>query len=327
MYATPTLKAPILALAPMSGISDAPFRAVAEAWGAPLTFSEMVASRALLDDRAQARREREKLRMTRRPAGPWAVQLAGCDPQALAEAAKMAADQGAELIDINFGCPAKKVVNQLAGSALMADEPLAGRILGAVVAAVSLPVTLKMRLGWRQDRQNAPSIARIAEESGIQLLTVHGRTRDQGFKGQADWTAVRRVREATALPLLVNGDIVDLRGAQRALAESAADGVMIGRGACGQPWLLARIKAALSGARVPQEPGPEEKLHVALGHYRAMLDHYGPRGGLRLARKHVAWYLDHLPVPYPDRLRLLRSEDRAEVEDLLSDAFLYRCAA
>ncbi len=291
--------------APLSGISDAPFRKLTARWGADMVVSEMVASRAVLEESRQARRERAKL-----PREPGvAVQLAGCEPDLMAEAARVAEGEGAPLIDINFGCPAKKVVNQAAGSALMADERLAGAILAAVAGAVGVPVSVKMRLGWRQDRRNAAAIARIAEESGIRLITVHGRTRDQGFKGQADWAAVAEVRTACRLPLLVNGDITTAEEALAARREAGADGVMIGRGACGRPWLLREAKAAISGEAPPAPPASRERAASAIDHYESILGHYGLDRGLRLARKHVAWYLDALPRGQAWRARLLRSEE------------------
>lgn len=311
-----TLESPVV-LAPMSGITDAPFRRIARREGAALVVSEMVASHAVIEDTRRQMKERRKLIADHAAEAPLAIQLAGCDPALMAEAARLAEAGGARLIDINFGCPAKKVVNQYAGSALMADEVLAGRILEAVVAAVSVPVTLKMRLGWRRDRRNAPSIARLAEAAGIRLLTVHGRTRDQGYGGEADWAAMRAVREAVALPLLVNGDIVTTEGAQRALAQSGADGVMIGRGACGRPWFLARVAAALAGRPLPAEPAPARQLALVREHYEGLLSHYGRRLGTTMARKHLGWYLQYLPNGTAWRPRLLREEQPEQVLRLL----------
>ncbi len=295
--------------APLSGISDAPFRSIARAWGAEVVVSEMIASRAVLDESRQARRERRKLPGE---AGT-VVQIAGCDPAIMAEAARVAEGEGAPAIDINFGCPAKKVVNQAAGSAIMADEALAAAILTAVAAAVSVPVSVKMRLGWRQDRRNAGRIARIAEEAGLSSVTVHGRTRDQGFKGRADWAAVAEVRAACALPLLVNGDIATPAEAVEARAAASARGVMIGRAACGRPWLFREAKAALQGAALPPPPGFAERARSACGHYEAILRHYGDRQGLRVGRKHVGWYLDALPGGRAWRARLLPNENPGEV--------------
>lgn len=296
-------------LAPLSGISDAPFRRMAQRFGVGMTVSEMVASRAVVDDLRRNRHERRKLMAGAGESGPRAVQLAGCDPQIMAEAAKLAADQGAEIIDINFGCPAKKVVNAYAGSALMADEVLAGRILEATVKAVSVPVTLKMRMGWRRDQKNAPRIARIAESVGIKLLTVHGRTRDQGFGGSADWAFIAEVKAATTLPLLVNGDILNAADARQALKLSGADGVMIGRGACGQPWRPGEIALELAGTAQDLAPRGSALLSLVLEHYDALLSHYGAQAGIRLARKHLAWYLDHFPGGEVYRRQILTQLD------------------
>jgi len=310
------LEAPVV-LAPLSGITDAPFRRIARRLGAALVVSEMVASRAVLETARQQLKERRKLIADHAAEAPLAVQLAGCEPALMAEAARLAVARGARLIDINFGCPAKKVVNQDAGSALMADEALAGRLLAAVVAAVAVPVTLKMRLGWRCDRRNAPAIARLAESAGIALVTVHGRTRDQSYGGQADWSAVRAVREAVRLPLLVNGDIDSLDAARRALAQSGADGVMIGRGACGRPWFLGQVAAALTGRPLPPAPAPATRLAIVQEHYEGLLLHYGRDLGRLQARKHLGWYLQHLPNGAAWRPRLLREADPAAVLALL----------
>lgn len=305
----------------MSGVTDAPFRRIARREGAALVVSEMVASDAVIEDTRRQMKERRKLIADHVAEAPLAIQLAGCDPALMAEAARLAEAGGARLIDINFGCPAKKVVNQYAGSALMADEATAGRILEAVVAAVSVPVTLKMRLGWRRDQRNAPAIARLAAAAGIRLLTVHGRTRDQGYGGEADWAAVRAVREAADLPLLVNGDITTLQGAQRALAQSGADGVMIGRGACGRPWFLAQVAATLTGGEVPADPPPAQQLALVCEHYEGLLSHYGQRLGATLARKHLGWYLQGLPNGAAWRPVLLREEAPERVLRLLPQVY------
>ncbi|MEQ8654628.1 MAG: tRNA dihydrouridine synthase DusB [Kiloniellales bacterium] len=308
-HANPPIPPQAVVAAPLSGISDAPFRAVSRRWGADLVISEMIASRAVLDDSRQSRQERAKMPIEEGAA----VQLAGCDPAIMAEAARVAVGEGATAIDINFGCPAKKVVNQAAGSAIMADEDLAARILQAVAAAVEVPVSVKMRLGWRRDRRNAAHIAALAQAAGLRAITVHGRTRDQGFTGAADWQAVASVRSLCGLPLLVNGDIVSAQDAVNAQSAAAAQGVMIGRGACGKPWLFREAKAALTGRPLPKPPSFAERQESACRHYEAILHHYGDRQGLRVARKHVGWYLDALPGGGAWRQRLLRDDNPAAV--------------
>ena len=280
------LEVPVI-MAPMSGVTDLPFRRLARRLGAGLVVSEMIASWAMIRENAATLRMAE----VTDDGGPNAVQLAGCEPEAMAQAARIAVDRGANLIDINFGCPVKKVaVGQMAGSALMRDEALAGTLLQAVVRAVDVPVTLKMRMGWDHQSLNAPVLARIAQESGIRMVTVHGRTRQQFYTGTADWSFVSRVKQATSLPVVVNGDITSVAAAEQALAESGADGVMIGRGCYGRPWLAAQIAAALTGAAPVADPDLATELAIVLEHYQAMLAHFGHHAGLRLARKHVSWY-------------------------------------
>jgi tRNA-dihydrouridine synthase B len=232
----------------------------------------------------------------------------------MAEAAKLNEQRGAALIDINFGCPAKKITNRLCGSALMRDEVLAGAIIDAVVKAVSLPVTVKMRLGWDDDNRNAANLARIAEHAGARMITVHGRTRCQFYTGAADWQAVRAVKQATHLPVIVNGDIVDADRARTALAESGADGVMIGRGSYGRPWVLGQVMAGLQGQAVPLAPRGETLRDLVLEHYQALLSHYGMAKGVRVARKHLSWYLADAPGAAAARERVNMLDDPAAVQ-------------
>jgi tRNA-dihydrouridine synthase B len=278
-------------LAPMSGVSDQPFRRLARQYCAGLVFSEMVASREMV---RQTRQSERRSRITGE-IGPIAVQLAGTDPEVMADAARAVADRGAEIIDINFGCPAKKVVRKASGSALMRDEPLATAIMKAVVDAVEVPVTVKMRTGWDDDSRNAPRLARIAEDCGIQMVTVHGRTRCQFYTGEADWSFIHTVKEAVAIPVIANGDIRSCADAVSCLAASGADGVMIGRAAQGRPWFPGQVAEYLATGVCRSDPSPAERQRIARTHFTEMLSYYGIETGIRNARKHMGWYAAGLP--------------------------------
>ena len=305
-----------LLLAPMSGVSDYPYREIVKKFKPALVFSEMIASRALVENNKKTQK------MIKKDSGElYAIQIAGCDPKIMARAAKLCESSGADIVDINMGCPVKKVVNGYAGSALMKDEKLASSIISSVVKSVKIPVTLKMRKGWDDNNLNAPKLAQIAENEGIKMLTIHGRTRNQMFKGKADWNFIKKVKDSVQISVVVNGDVNEIDDYYESKIQSNGDAVMIGRGAYGRPWIFEEIKRHKKNTKNKFDILQNEKKNIILEHFSLALEHYGIEIGLKSFRKHLGWYSKSLESSNEFRFKVNNCTDYIQVERYIKDFF------